>query len=172
MCQYVHRCKVKKHWPTTVCPYTHRGGGRTSPSQSAVASSRPTTAHLAGSSERQQNKRVAQAGAGGSSFDLLLWVFIVLHWDGEVTLRAVIIAISFVGVPFAIGWWLLRECGAWINDGTRRCRRIRQGFLRRCFDHREQALTARDLAGALSLGIGCLNALILVAALLNIDVIT
>ncbi|MBE5507663.1 hypothetical protein E3G54_004998 [Mycobacteroides abscessus] len=67
----------------------------------------------------------------------------------------------FLGLPFLIAAELLRTCGAWINDGTRRCRRPRQGFLRRCGDHQGQIATGYDLSGALAFGIGVLNVLLL-----------
>jgi hypothetical protein len=100
-------------------------------------------------------------GAGGSGIDLLVWLLFLRWWDGTDPRWGVALGTVLLLLPFVIGGMLLSKCHAWINDGTRRCKHRRKGFMRRCFHHRSQALTLYDAAGGLSIAIGVLNVVLL-----------
>lgn len=99
--------------------------------------------------------------------DLLAWMALLHWWNGTVTLWGIVLGTLLLAGPFLIGAELLSKCRAWINDGSRRCEQPRQGFLRRCADHRAQALTLYDVAGGLSILIGVVNVLALMTVVLG-----
>ena len=169
MCQYDSRCRVGRHRPGTVCPYATRGsyGWSAAPPTHRVAPSAPSDAGRAGSAGRTVDW-APHVGAGGSGIDLLAWMLVLHWWDGT-TLTAWGIALGtlLLAAPFVIGGELLSKCRAWINDGSRRCEQPRHGFLRRCADHRSQALTLYDVAGGLSILLGVLNVLVLMNVVLG-----
>ena len=169
MCQYDARCKVGTHRPGTVCPYAgvrgSYGWGVSPPIQQAptgsVRSGRPTAGTAGGLGP------APQMGAIGSGIDLLAWLLALKWWDGTLTVGVILAGVVLVAVPFLIGGELLSKCRAWINDGSRRCEQPRHGFLRRCADHRSQALTLYDVAGGLSILLGVLNVLVLMNVVLG-----
>lgn len=118
-----------------------------------------------GSSSINWSDRTSEVGAASSGTDLLVWVVFLDGWDGTFTLWRAIFGLLLLGLPFAIGALVLSKCGAWLNDGSRRCKQPRSGFLRRCFDHRSQVVTWYDVWGGLSIAIGVLNVVLLIVAL-------
>lgn len=120
-----------------------------------------------GSSSSHRSDRTPEVGAAGSGTDLLVWILFLHWWDGTYTLWGVTLGFLLLVLPFAIGGLVLSKCGAWLNDGSRRCEQPRSGFLRRCFDHRSQAVTWYDFWGGLSIAIGVLNVVLLMLALLG-----
>lgn len=118
-----------------------------------------------GSSSINWSDRTSEVGAASSGTDLLVWVVFLDAWDGTFTLWRAIFGLLLLGLPFAIGALVLSKCGAWLNDGSRRCKQPRSGFLRRCFDHRSQTVTGYDVWGGLSIAIGVLNVVLLILAL-------
>lgn len=170
MCQYDSRCRVGRHRPNTVCPYDVRGsyGWSMSPPAPSVAVSGPCGAGGVGSTGRAAADRAPHVGACGSLIDLLAWILVLHWWDGTtLTAWRIALGILLLAAPFAIGGELLSKCRAWINDGSRRCERPRHGLLRRCADHRSQALTLYDVAGGLSILVGVVNVLILMRVVLS-----
>lgn len=159
-----------RHRPGTICPYAGHGWsssglgdlvnyGGASRSTNALGSSTGGVVH------GRPVDRAPQVWGGISTADLLILVLLVPRPHGSWTLW--MITVVLVVAPFGIGWELLSKCRAWINDGTRRCEQPRKGFLHRCADHRSQALTSYDAAGALSLLIGCVNVLVLFSVVLH-----
>lgn len=69
-------------------------------------------------------------GAAGSGIDLAVWLLFLLLWDGTFTLWGVTLGFLLLVLPFLIGALVLSKCGAWLNDGSRRCEQPRSGFLR------------------------------------------
>lgn len=126
----------------------------------------PAVARGGGSSSSiNWSDRTSEVGAASSGTDLLVWVVFLDGWDGTFTLWRAIFGLLLLGLPFAIGALVLSKCGAWLNDGSRRCKQPRSGFLRRCFDHRSQVVTWYDVWGGLSIAIGVLNVVLLILAL-------
>lgn len=107
-------------------------------------------------------------GAAGSGIDLAVWLLFLLLWDGTFTLWGVTLGFLLLVLPFLIGALVLSKCGAWLNDGSRRCEQPRSGFLRRCFDHRSQSVTLYDFWGGLSIAFGVLNVVLLILALFGV----
>lgn len=99
--------------------------------------------------------------------DLVAWMLVLHWWNGTVTLWGIVLGSLLLVAPFLIGAELLSKCRAWINDGSRRCEQRRKGLLRRCSDHRSQALTSYDAAGGLSILIGAVNFLALMTVVLG-----
>lgn len=56
-------------------------------------------------------------------------------WDRRLTESAVIWAAILVLIPAAISVYFLSRCGAWLVDGSRRCRHRRKGIGMRCGSH-------------------------------------
>lgn len=120
-----------------------------------------------GAAAGRTRDRAPHVGAGGSVIDLLAWMALLHWWNGTVTLWGIVLGTLLLAGPFLTGAELLSKCRAWINDGSRRCEQPRQGFLRRCADHRAQALTLYDVAGGLSILIGVVNVLALMTVVLG-----
>lgn len=72
----------------------------------------------------------------------------------RVTIVATLIA---VGLPAGLAAHWLSRCSGWLNDGSRRCRQPRAGFLRRCAQHSEQVITWYDVAGAVAAVLAATN---------------
>lgn len=169
MCQYDSRCRVGRHRPGTVCPYDSRrayGWSMSVPPAPLGAVSAPSGDAGRGVAGRSGD-RAPLVGAGGSAMDFVAWMLVLHWWDGRVTLWGIVVGILLLAAPFLIGGELLSRCRAWINDGSRRCEQPRKGFLRRCSDHRSQALTLYDVAGGLSILVGVANILALMAVVLG-----
>lgn len=162
MCVYDLRCEVKQHEKPENCRYYRRATrqprampppprfpstprGSTSASKPVLTSSQP-------------DYRVPAAGAGVSVLDLLIWLLVLAFADAELTLGWMAAFVVAVFVPLGIAGMLTDKCGAWINDQTRRCVRGRPGPFRRCQDHRNQVVTAYDLAGLLAMVVVIVNA--------------
>lgn len=171
MCQYHWRCPVGEHHPTTRCRYVgsgavYRSGGGTpgrlaSVGDRGVGGGAGRVVRSAGSSDR-----TPQLWAGVSGLDLLIFLLLVGKWlDFDLPGRFAVACLAVA--PFVIGTDLLSKCRAWLSNGTRRCEQPRRGLLVRCADHRSQALTSYDLAGGLSLLIGCVNVMLLIASVVH-----
>lgn len=159
MCQYTPACKTIRHRPGTICPLAGRAP-RTFASpvppriHSAPRGGTPASKPARGS---QPSYRIPAAGAGVSGLDLLAWLLVLNFADAELTLGWMVAFAVAVFLPLIIASALTDKCGAWIIDQTRRCTRARRGPLRRCQDHKNQIVTAYDLAGLLALVVAVIN---------------
>lgn len=146
------------------CPGPNCGGSR-SHSPQAYSTTSISGGAQEGSSSGHRSDRTPEMGAAGSGIDLAVWLLFLLLWDGTFTLWGVTLGFLLLVLPFLIGALVLSKCGAWLNDGSRRCEQPRSGFLRRCFDHRSQSVTLYDFWGGLSIAFGVLNVVLLILAL-------
>lgn len=162
MCQFTPRCNTIKHRPGTICPVA----GRTPHMFASPAPPPPRLLPTPGGSTPASNSvrgsqldyRIPAAGAGVSVLDLLIWLPVLTFTDAELTLGWMAALTIVVLLPLVIFGMFTDKCGAWIMGRTHRCARGRRGPFRRCQDHKDQVVTAYDLAGSLAVGIAIINA--------------
>ncbi|SIN55806.1 Uncharacterised protein [Mycobacteroides abscessus subsp. abscessus] len=160
MCQYDPLCDVGRHKPQTVCPRTGRSGGYV-PTE-PIAFTEPMV------------KKTAPLGEGGQPDDLHpwtnsavcvavlfgMWLLASAKTGGTVTLWVVLVGVLLVAIPAGIASGLLYRCHAWLNDGTRRCRKPRKGFMMRCRHHQGQMVVAYDVAALIAGAVMFVNGLL------------
>lgn len=158
MCDEDSRCRVKHHRPGTVCPYTKRA------SRGGYVDSQPIRF-----TEPLAKKNAASAGGrtgdwrpwtnSGVCLAVLLgmWVFASAKIGGTVTLGVVVVGVLLVVIPAGIASNLMYRCHAWLNDGTRRCRKARKGVLMRCRHHQGQVVIAYDMGAAIATLVAIVN---------------
>lgn len=81
---------------------------------------------------RTRHLTASAAITGADLVAALIWLAL---WDRRMTNGALIWAAVLALIPFAISSYYLSWCGAWLVDGSRRCRHRRKGFGRRCGSH-------------------------------------
>ena len=88
---------------------------------------------------------------------LVWWIWLAVIWDPRLDRVTIIATLIAVGLPAGLAAYWLSRCSGWLNDGSRRCRQPRIGFLRRCAHHSEQVITWYDFAGAVAAVLAAVN---------------
>ncbi len=167
MCQYDALCDIGRHKPQTVCPRTGRSGGYASTepvafTQPAVKKSTPVPS---GGGSRTEDSRPWWSSGVCLAMLFGMWLLASAKTGGTVTLWVVLGCVLLVAVPAGIASDLMYRCHAWLNDGTRRCRKPRKGFLMRCRHHQGQMVIAYDVAAAVASLVTVVNFLVAVRIL-------
>lgn len=156
MCQYSRRCPTGTHRPGTVCPYVGRGTSAVRTPSQLPAIRPPRSSRSTSAVSRYQ--RAALTTGGLSLADALAWwIWLAVFWEphlDRVTLATILVA---AGVPAGLATYWLARCSGWLDDGSRRCRQPRTGFLRRCAQHRNQVITWYDVAGGIAAVVAVFN---------------
>jgi hypothetical protein len=113
---------------------------------------------LVTAAERSARQTWSVAGA-----DLAVWILLAIIVSDKPWLVA--LGVIAVALPIALAFEWTYQCSAWINDGTARCQRRRDGIFKRCHSHRRAVMTQYDAAAATALIIAIINAMILIAVL-------
>ncbi len=156
MCQYNPRCPTGRHRPGTVCSYAGWRGS------TVRIRSQPNTIHTPSSARPRltwsHHQGAALVTAGVSFADTLVWwIWLAVIWDPRLYRVTIIATLIAVGLPAGLAAYWLSRCSGWLNDGSRRCRQPRIGFLRRCAHHSEQVITWYDFAGAVAAVLAAVN---------------
>lgn len=120
--------------------------------------SRGSATGLVTAAERSARQTGSVAGA-----DLIAWIVLASILRDHLWLFA--FGTIAIALPIALAGQWTYQCSAWINDGSARCRRPRDGFMKRCHSHSRVVMTQYDAAAAAAVVIAVINALILIAAL-------
>lgn len=162
MCQFTPNCDTIEHRPGTVCPVAARTP-RTfvhpapSPVPRLASTTTRTPRAAAPAVVDRPSYRAPAAGGGISALDLALWVLVLSVGDPELSAGWLLAAAIAFLVPLGIGTWLTEQCGAWRNDGSRRCTQERRLPFNRCQDHKRQVVTVHDVISGLAIIIAFVN---------------
>lgn len=165
MCDQDPRCRTQHHRPGTICPYSKRTSRSSSyvpsePTTFTAPSVKTGTPAPAGGPTRLDDRSPRTSSAICAALFLAMWLLATAKTGGIVTLPLILVGGVLVAIPAAIASGLMYHCHAWLNNGMRRCRKPRKGFMMRCRHHEGQIVIAYDLAALLASAIAVANAIL------------